>query len=135
MQKPTKNEIDIVNRLKIKVKVFETIASILSLFTLVLSQFEYELEYYEAKYVCTIKCERIEGCNKDEECPYYGQPVRIVISLAVFCLIFLTIYVSYLNYVLKREQKQIIACKYLEKLFLILIFYIFQIFLYFQIFF
>ncbi len=103
MIRPSKEKINIIKGIKIKLKVAETFIAIISLASLIMTQFEYELEYYPKFY---------KNCElPPDECKYNGMPVRIIASLMCGCLAVMTIYVSYLSYILKREQKKIINSK------------------------
>lgn len=66
---PSKNEMEIVDKIKLNLKYIETAIIIFSMLTIIISQFEYELVYYETCYVM----------NKPDE--YTGLPARIVYSI------------------------------------------------------
>jgi len=102
---PSKKNTNIINGIKIKLKVAETFIAVISLASLIMTQFEYELEYYPKYY---------KKCAKDEDCSYNGMPVRIIASLMCACLTMMTIYVSYQSYILKREQKKIINSNWIN---------------------
>ncbi len=103
LMKPSKREIDIVNSIKFKLKIFETLIAIISFSSILFTQFEYELEYYPKKVVL---------CDNPEYCGYNGGAVRVFVSLMCLCLVIMTIYVSHLSYTMKKEQKKIINSKF-----------------------
>ena len=70
----SKKEMDIVDRMKKSLTMIETAKAIISALMILVSQFEYELLYYETFYV-----------DKNPDA-YEGLPVRILYSIATFFL-------------------------------------------------
>lgn len=100
--KPSKTEIDIVSSIKIRLKIVETFIAIISLTSLIFTQFEYELEYSP---------KMIFDCQGQKPCNYQGNIVRVLVSIMCFFLALMAVYVSYLSYKMKKEQKKIINSK------------------------
>jgi hypothetical protein len=98
--KPSKKEQNVISPMKLRLKIFETLIAFGSFFSVVLTQFEYEVEYQPKNYYCTL-----------EDCTYKGMPVRVLTSFICFCLASMTIYCSYISYKIKREQRKIINSK------------------------
>ena len=98
--KPSKKEESVVHKMRLKLKLLETLIAFGSFFSVIITQFEYELEYQPKQYDCELA-----------DCTYQGQPVRVITSLICACLALMTIYVSYLSYAIKKEERKIINSK------------------------
>ena len=102
--KPSKLEKEVVDKIKQKIKIFEFLIAFLAIISILLSQFEYELEYYPKMYKPTCK-------NPERIKEYKGQPARIVVSILCLLMALLTINNSLLFYKQKKEEKKIITSK------------------------
>jgi hypothetical protein len=116
MQVPSRKDLNIINKIKLKLKILETLVAIVSLTSLILTQFEYEIEYFNAKYLCNYECKDkkdldLAKCKESALCTYKGQPVRVLVSILCALLAVLTVKVSHLSYNLKYEQRKIINSK------------------------
>ena len=99
--KPSKKEENVVSQMKFRLKIFELLIALGSFFSVIITQFEYEVEYQPKNYYCIL-----------EDCTYKGMGVRVFTSFICFCLASMTIYCSYLSYRIKREERKIINSKF-----------------------
>lgn len=99
--KPHTNDRDIVAKIKHNTRIRETFIALFSIVALVISQFEYEIEYYPKMYTDDEKLKN----------SYKGHPVRIVISCICALLAYLCIVNNYTFYRMKLEEKKIIKGK------------------------
>lgn len=104
--KPSKMEREVVDGIKFKIKMLEFLIAIMSVVSILISQFEYELEYYPRHYN--------PSCLNPDESNYRGMPVRITISIICFLMAVMTIYNSLLFYRQKKEEKKIISSPFIK---------------------
>jgi hypothetical protein len=107
--KPTKIERNVIEKIRRKLRIIDTLNAFISFFSLLISQVEYETEYYPKMYILENTEYYTKYPSRTGESEYQvGQYVRMVVSAMCLLLCLLASISCILNYNLKREQRKII---------------------------